>query len=330
VSLSSTNPRFLPPAKALYKKIVNFFRPLPGDVPCWGLSLGRQALWAARRLEMESAAHVDECFQIPLDAPLFAGAPSPETGSALTQALKVLAEKKKGSFQTLQVALPDPMARFEVFEVEKVPAPGNPLQEFLAWRFHQGGEDEKLVFAHQILGKEEGKNLLLGLAFEQRWMSLLKECLSGAGLRPSRIDTALNYRFNFYHDLFARETGGGALVTLEPDYWSLGIWDEGLRLRYVRAKWWDKEVKKIGDLPLQKVALEVERTLRSYVYSAPGRSVQTVFLLAPPLRSDPLWKIFRRGTGENCEVLDLKGLTPGRTAVPPGLSPTALAAAVKR
>ncbi|HXL73750.1 MAG TPA: hypothetical protein VN963_09010 [bacterium] len=326
----STKTRPLPPVKKTFKKALDFFNPLPGDSPCWGLALGRKALWAVRRLEKEGSPWVEKCQRIPLDSPLFTGSPSPESVGALTKALNGLDHPKKGSYQTFQVALPDPLTRFEVFELEKVPAAGKPLREFLAWRFHQGREGEALVFTHQVFGQAEGKNLLLCLAVEEEWMKVLNESLSQSGLRVSFIDSALSYRFNFYHDLFAQNTGGGALVTLEPDYWSLGIWDETPRLRYGRSKWWNKEIKNPGDIPFKEILLEVERTLRSYVYSAKGRNVPTLFLLAPPPWREPLLKIFREGTGGNCSALNLSGLIPGLLAVPPVLSPTALAAAVKR
>ena len=273
--------------------------------------------------------------QVPLDFPLFEGEPSGETGSLLAQALAPLFEKAKKTYCTFQVALPDPLVKFEVFEMDKVPPRGKAMEEFLAWRFNQDLNKEEtrppLAFASQLLGEEDGKSLVLAMGVEKNWLLALQQAFEKAGAPVSVMDMALGHRFNFFYDAFREKGGSGALVSIEPEYWNLALWDGRTRLRFARSKWWKGETGGPSGIPPAETVLEIERTIRSYVYSGKDRSVEKIFVLAPPQGLGPVLEALAKRTGGNCEGLSPDG---GRFLIPPGglgqVAPSALAAAVPR
>jgi len=79
-------------------------------------------------------------------------------------------------------------------------------------------------------------------------------------------------QFNCYNERLARTSG--ALVVLAPDAWSLWVWDEEGRPRYVRSQW------RGGKGDHADVAAEVERLIVAYVHGDPRRTVTQVFVVA--------------------------------------------------
>jgi hypothetical protein len=251
----------------------------------------------------------------------------------LARALAALFEKTKGTYTTFQAALPDPLMKFEVFELEKVPDPGKAMDEFLAWRFNQDKEENlaPLAFTHQILGTEGGKSLVLGIALEQKWLQAVQRAFERSGIPLSVIDMGLGHRFNFFHDSLREKGGSGALLSFEPEYWSLVLWDKEARPRFARSKWWKGEAGKLADIPLSATVLEAERTIRSYVYSGKDRSVEKIFVLAPEEWLDAILKALRERTEGNVEGLPLNdGILQMPAHGLPITAPSAIAAAVER
>ena len=290
--------------------------PQSGETPCLGLQVGRENFWVSRT----DSQKVEWCEKHPLPQAAFSGSPSSNFSADFAQALAPFFGKKE--YETFQVALSDPAVRLEVFEVEKVPASQKDLDEFLNWRFNQGKEGEKqpLAFTTQVLGQEGGKTLLLAMALDARWKDCLNQAFRLAGARPSVVDMAFSHRFNFFHDRLKAKGGSGALLTLEPEFWSLAVWDKELRPRFVRSKWWDKEGKSLKDIPLSETVLEVERNIRSYVHSGKDRSVESLAVCAPEDWLAGALKAVESRTGGDCEALSLgakgsvKGLTPSVAA----------------
>jgi len=283
---------------------IDSFWPRPGDRPCLGLALGRRRLEAARVRWEGGAAQVEWNETVPLDRELFTAPPSLDLANYLAGRLAPVLAKERDRYLILQVALPDPAMRAEVFELAEAPQGAKALREFLAWRLKSGPEPG-LEVTGQFMGKAQGKELLLGTAFDGRWIAVIREALRVHGLQASLIDGAFSRRFNFFHDTFAARGGGGALVALERDYWSLVVWDEALRPRLVRAKWWAPGPGEAS--PAEAAALEVERTIRSYVYSGKGRGVNTLFLNAPGDWMPALSEAFRRRAAGACVALDPGG-----------------------
>lgn len=309
----------------------DFFIGRAQEVPCLGLEIGRESFWIARMNPKGEAARLEWCEKRLLPQTAFSGAPTGGFSSELAKALKPFFSSKE--YEVLQVALPDPAVRLEVFEVEKVPASQKDLREFLEWRFNQGKEGEKqpLAFTTQILGVEEGKTLLLSMAVDSRWLDSFNQAFLLAGIRPSTVDMAFSHRFNFFHGTFKEKGASGALLTLEPGFWSLGVWDKDLRPRFVRSKWWDKECSSLKDLPLQETILEVERNIRSYVHSGKNRSVEALYVAGPEDWLPGITKALAARTGGSCTALSLgTRVQNGSKEGWKGFAPSAVTAGVAR
>jgi hypothetical protein len=304
-----------------------------GGAPCLGVALGRRALWFVQTRSGDKAAKVESCGRIPVEGWLFSGTPTDETVSKLALTLAPVLKNLKNTYFCVQVALPDPLVKFEVFELEKLPPRGSPTSEFLNWRFKADpkGPAASLAVASQVLGEQDGKFLLLGMAVEKAWLDALKRVFHGAGIPVSVTDMALCHRINFFQSAFREKGTGGALVTFEPEYWSLAVLDKEARPRFMRSKWWEGDPKKLKDIPLKETIVEIERTIRSYVYAAKDRSVETLFVAAPDEWLSPLLEALNENSAGGCVGLPLKN----RIQADPGLSmesvpPSAVAAAVQR
>ena len=331
--MMSPQPAASPSRRPLLKKVLGFFQPQAGDVPCLGLTFGRRELWAVCAREGEGGVEAEWSEKFSLEGNLFSGEPSAQALLSLNSALGAVAKRVKGNFLEVQVALPDPALSFEVFELEKIPGSGAPRREFLTWRFNQSRRpsDPPLAFTSQLLGEEEDKTLLWAAAVEQRWLDLLRQAFHSAGLQAAVIDMALGYRFNFFHQSFLEKKTGGALVAFEPDYWSLAFWDKEIRPRFARSKWWEKEKFRPQGPSLENVVLEIERTIRSYVYSGKSRNVETLFVSAPEDWLEPVLKALNLRTEGRCVGLpgaDQGGKSPEVTLE--GMTPSSWAAAVRR
>jgi hypothetical protein len=310
---------------------INFFVPLKGETPCLGIAFGRKAFWAARIHGVDGSAKVEDCQRVPLEAEMFSGAPSEKAVSGLALKLSALFKKVENPYLELQVALPDPAVRFEVFELEKLPRQGAPLRNFLAWRLKEGHKESNFTFASQVLGEEEGKILLLGMAVEEGWLSALKKAFRDAGVQASVIDMALSHRFNFFQRYMGEKGQGKALVAFEPEYWSITLLDKEGRPRFLRSKWWNEEMLKPEKPLLKETVVEVERTIRSYVYSAKNRNVEALYVTAPDDWLVPAVEAFNEVAAQGCVGLNLSGRLPFAPGSSAGAaSPAAVAAAVKR
>jgi hypothetical protein len=281
----------------------------------------------ARESSGKTQAHYSETFPLPF--PFWTGPPAPEALPALASILAPFFQNQS-YYRTLQVSLPDAAARWEVFEMEKVPAAGEPLEKFLNWRFNpHSASAEPLVFTSQVLGGEKNKKLLLGVALPHAWLQLVRQAFEVAGGRMGVMDLASRFRFNWFHETFLPK-GSGALVSLERDYWTLLIWDDQTRPRFQRSKWWGEPLPESRGLALDEVVLETERTIRSYVHSGPDRSVENLFLLAPETWRDRALQAFHPPTEGRVLGLSLEPLLEAGASSHPGLSPSLAATAVRQ
>lgn len=311
---------------------LDFFTTPKDGTPCLGVVLGRRSLWAAQVRMKGPAVEWEGTQAVPLEKELFTGAPTAETIAGLSGSLAPLFEKWKGRFFSLRVALPDPAVKCEVFELEKKPAGPKAVREFLQWRFKTPSRapagDSR--FTSQDLGRAGDKNLLLGIAADGLWLDALGRAFREAGGIPSSLDMALCHRLNFFKGSLDGQGEGSALLTFEPDYWSLALLDAQGRPRLARAKWWEGEMKDWRKAPLPETMAEVERTVRSYVSLAPHREVGTLFITAPHPWLGPLVEHLRKSTAGGCVALDPAGTVRMGEGVPPLSSPSLLATAVRQ
>jgi len=282
------------------------FWPRPGDRPILGLAFARHSLDLLQSRWDQGTRSVEWSGSLPLEREFFIGTPPRDTAQYLAKSLAPFLEKNRGRYVALQVALPDPSVRAEVFELECVPKSEKVLREFLTWHFNppvDGVKGEGPVLASQVLGEEGGKVLLLGSAFDASWLKALKEAFRLNGVQASVIDAAFRHRFNLNHDVFGMSQGGGGLAAFERDYWNLVIWDSSLRPRLIRSKWWPAVREAWTDPPFEDAILEMERTIRAYVYSGGERSVGKLFLSAPVEWMPRLLDAFNLKTGGHCVAL---------------------------
>jgi len=257
----------------------------------------------------------------PLDAQLFDGAPTPRAAEALAKALRKAAGFLAKRYLPIHVSLPDALLRWTVLELDQLPQKRDAQLELVAFRFARQGLTGHYVHACQPLGRERGKHLLLGVAADAGWHRLVSEALEQAGLVAWTLDANACRQFNLFHDRLT--AASGSLVALAPDAWSLWLWDEAGRTRYVRGRW------RTGGGDHEEIALDVERAILAYVHGDPSRTVAKVFAAAGE-ESEALERALNARLREPCmrlTVRDLKAIAPGQGAATAALS---LAAALER
>lgn len=214
--------------------------------------------------------------------------PSP---SALVAALREAVGDRAPRFGPLHVSVPDAATRMNLFELDAVPASRAAQDSFVEFRMGRESGPTRYRYVSQPLGRaNSGKQLLLGLALEERWHLAIEGALKQAGLRAWSLNANGLRQFNLHHARICARSG--ALVTLEPDTWSLAIWDAGGLLRYSRAQW------RVDGLDAQEIAAEIERSIIGYVHGESGRTV------------DQIWVCAGTDTPELTELLNTRASTP--------------------
>lgn len=242
-----------------------------------GIALGVREIFAVRLVSTRKQWLLDWSRREKLAVPLFQGAPDAETTAALTAALTDACGVAARAFIPVHVALPDPMTAVSVFELEALPASRAAQQALVQWRFEREwyGDDRPLTCASQALGPHNGKQLLFGMALATPWFECLRQAFRNAGIVPWSLSPATCFRFNRFYPLLTAEARSGALVALDPDAWTLSLWDSGGRLRWLRGRWREGTSVNTG---YDDIAVETERFILSYVHSGDGRQIENVYV----------------------------------------------------
>jgi hypothetical protein len=245
-----------------------------------GIAVGRGAVCAAHVLGGEQGWRVDWLRGADLPAPLFQGEAAPAQGAALTAALGKICADVQHAYLPVHVALPDPLGMLAVFELEEFPKTEKMRRNWVRWRFAQElpASEESFDYDCQDLGREDGKRLLLGQALNRSWLQCVKLALKAAGIVPWSINQAACYRFSHFYDDLRRAPEGGALVSLDPDAWSLMLWDARGRTRFLRARWRAVAAGGGSGVDYEGIAAEVERAVLSYVHGGRRRSVARLYV----------------------------------------------------
>jgi len=209
-----------------------------------------------------------------------------------------------------QLALPDPLVDAVVLELEELPGSSKARSELVRWHLakHLHLDGQSLQITTQYLGQSGDRHLLLGLAVSADLLEAVNAAFAGAGLPPAVIDMAACYRHNYFAPQF--EPGSGALVCLEPDYWSVSLWDQSGRLRQVRSRWRDGALGNTGEY--RRVAAEVERTVMAYVHGAPERRIERLYAACSSGNADALCEALNERSRETCTALSLPSLPHGQ------------------
>lgn len=280
----------------------------------------------------DQRAHIQAIHSVPLADTLFTGTPTLEVESALASAFSKVAANAAGKFIPCHVAVPDPAVRFTVFELDELPKSGKTRLDLIRWRFDKehAGDTQALDCICQGLGQENGKHLLLGQAVDSAWLQCITRALRRAGLTPWSINMGACYRFNQFHDRFAKENHGAAMVALDADAWSVFIWDAGARPRLARASW--RAGADDATQSFETIALEAERSILSYVRSGKGGAVARVYAVSHARELDGLADALNRRLRESCVPLLPESTDPeeSRQRENHALASLALAAALAR
>jgi hypothetical protein len=226
-----------------------------------GIALGRRRVEVARLARRADGWRVERTQRETVSHDLFRDAPTPAVRAELAGLWQRLCDAAAREYLPVQVALPDPAVSFSVFEVEQVPKSPRAQRELAAWLFTREHHLDAVQAqcACQGLGDREGGQLLLGLATDRAWIECVAASLDDAGIVPWTVDALANYRFNALAPRLAN--AGGGLIAVEDEFWTLSLWDTGLRPRYVRSWWRD------GMEDEKAIAAEAERAVRAWVAS---------------------------------------------------------------
>ncbi len=243
-----------------------------------GVAIGARQVCAVRLVSNRDSWALEWQRQENLDASLFRGAPTAEAVSALTKAVVAVCDGVGREFVPVHVSLPDPLAVFSVFELEGLPKTRDAQLDLVNWRLAREhyGDERPLRCACQPLGQVDGKQLLLGMALETPWHDAVREGLQRAGVVAWTMNTAACYRFNRFHPLLTAVRGSGAMISLDPDAWTLALWDDDGRLRWLRGRWRDDSLA--GDDAYAAIAVDVERFILAYVHGAADRRIERVYV----------------------------------------------------
>ena len=293
-----------------------------------GIAIGRTQLSAAM---VSSGARVEWVQHADLPMSFFTGSLAPGHVTALAEGLKSIFRELKQTYIPVHVALPDPLGHLAVFDLDERPKNRKMRRDLARWRFARELDvpEPSLDCVTQDLGSENGKLLLLGQALDGAWLACVRQALRQAGVAPWSINQAVSYRFNRFYDQLTREQHGGAMVTLDPDAWSLAAWDDAGRPRFLRSRWRSRGAGEVDASDYQGIAEEIERTVLSYVHGGSNRSIAQFYVSGAHDEVTQLSTALDRRLHEKPGILGVEvAATPGTADKPvTGLVPLALAAA---
>ena len=283
--------------------VAKIIPPRPGLI---GLVLGRNSLLATQ-FEFEGGSHriiniAEELFQFPLFS---AAAPSAENRETLCLAMQRLASKIPQLYWPLQIALPDPAVILQIMEFDSVPKSVKDREAIALFRL---GKElpglPSMRCSTQLLGEEHSKELLMSNFVQESWLDCIEEACQKAGYVPSVIDTGISFIFNRCYEVIRSAEGGGALISIEPDAWSILFWDVRKRPRFIRSRW--REIPSSCDEELELIAIDIERLTMSYALRVPECKIGKILICASVSEFDLLASGLNERMHISCELLDLK------------------------
>lgn len=302
----------------------------PAPRACIGIELAGERLIAIHTELMGAVWNVTQVAEERLPFVPFRGIPRAEEMSALAQALERLAGSQHQTQLPIQFALPDPAAMFQVLELDVLPGTlqeRNALARFRLEKEWPAAVNMECVT--QPLGEDQGRALLLVMAVDRAWLEFLRSACRVAGLVPYVMDMTLCHVFNRLHGRLGEEASSGALLVIEPHAWTLLLWDNATRPRFVRTRW--RETVAVGVPDHEAIAIDVERLIRAYVLAAPERNVSGLYICAADADLAPLATCLDTRMRTPCVRLSLgQGLSFSPGVEEEVLLPGALAAAVLR
>jgi len=246
-----------------------------------------------------------------------------EDRNLFCQAIQRLAADIPQSYWPLQIALPDPAAIFQVMEFDSLPQTSRERAAIAQFRVEKEFPTmPEMRCATQVLDQSDRQGLLLTVCMQRAWLDCLVGACREAGFVPRVMDIATNHIFNRFHDVIGSGSGDGALVSVEPDAWSILFWDATHRTRLVRSRWRDANVEAVDEYCA--IAQDVERLIMSYILRVPGRSIEKIYLCATDDECGPMAEQLDKRMKIPCVPLDSRdsfSVAPGLSMlnIPPGV-----------
>lgn len=300
----------------------------PGAI---GLSISGNRLAAVRVARGGDGYRVTHAAEESLPYIPFRGsAPRPEESASMAQALQRLTMAVPQAHWPLQIALPDPAAIFQVMEFDSLPGTARERAAIARFRLEkEWPAAAQMECAIQVLDDGGGRSMLLTSAIQHAWLDCLRDGCRAAGFVPGVVDVTVNHIFNRFHDTITGGTSDGALISIEPDTWSILIWDQARRPRFVRNRWRESGGGKDGDY--EDIARDVERLVRAYVHASPGRRMDGIYLSADEADHAPFAGRLNARMSVPCVHLEkMEGLSVASEISLRDINPGVLAAAIQR
>lgn len=294
-----------------------------------GISLGRTGLCAAR---LGADTHTTWVRRVNFPITLFNGAPTPEARKALIDAFGQLRNEIK-DYAPIQISLPDPLFTMAVFALETLPKTKKTRLALVRWRFAKELHlpESGIECVCQYVGEDNGKHLLLGLAVDKAWLQCIQEACAQARLIAGVVDMEACHRFNYFYPILTADRKDGALICIEPEHWTLSMWDAQGRLRFARSRWRERNDVFGAVAEFDAIAAEIERSIRAYVRPGSARAIGRVYVTGADEPGRQLSVCLNERMREQCTWLSARtseGAPPAREQGP--LLDAAIAAAVCR
>ena len=291
-----------------------------------GIAIGRSQLCAVVLAAGTGRPVLHAARVQPMDRPLFEVQPDAAAEDALAQALLAVSTGFRELYAPVHVALPDSVLRSTVFELDQLPKKPQLRQSLLRWRFAREWQrsEDSIDCRGADLGRDGAHHLFFAQGGDSAWLACVRRALARAGIRPWSMNAAAVYRFNGFHDQI---TGAaGALLALDPDSWSLLLWDDKARLRQVLTRL--RESQASGD-EAAAIADEAERAILAYVQGDGHRQVGRLHLAGSQRDITALARVFDARLREPARVLRADAVFGANLeSVHDGLAPLALVAAL--
>lgn len=228
--------------------------------------------------------------------------PGAEDSSILAQALQRLAVAVPQGHLPLQISLPDSAAIFQVMEFDSLPKAASEREAIARFRMEREWPAvAQMACSFQPLGEEDKKVLLLASAVRRNWLDCLLEGCKAAEFAPGVIDIGMSHIFNRFQDVLASGEDG-VLVSIEADFWSALFWDREMRPRFFRSRW--RAVNRESGADHESMVRDVERLVRAYVLSSPGRRIGRVYLCSGTDEQDSFAARLNSRMHVSCTQLD--------------------------
>jgi hypothetical protein len=238
-----------------------------------GVVIGKRYVGSAQIDRAQQGWCVQYLDEAPLDEPLFTSSPSARTAEVLVDAITRVAETFSGRYLPVHVSVPDTVMRMAVFELDELPKTRDAQIELVRWRLSKDfGNEEFDACDCQSLGVDDGKQLLFAMGLDKAWHRCLVSALNAAGVSAWTLSADVIRQFNRYHDQLI--AGSGALLSITPDTWTLWVWDNVGRPRFVRTRW------RSADDDYAEEVNDIERAILAYTHGSSTHSVDRLYVIA--------------------------------------------------